>query len=785
MIRLHSKGRRITGSARNGVPLKISRRGYVRKEKDSPIQSSSQRMEEKGEQGDGIDRSKETQQHCDSLVEHNPAAISSLDLSGAIQTANPAMEQLSGYSAQELIGINLLSMIDPADVSRTKGCLEQTIRGEPASCEMVFYRKDGTAMDLGVKFVPIIVRGMPTGIYFIGRDITQRKRAEKELRRTKEQLESLFTNTSDAIVIFNRAVTVLQVNPAFEKMFGWTAEEVVGRHISEMLPHEWDKLERACDHVLHVGPLNGTDVALWRKDGTVIEISVTISPIKDGTGQVNAFAAMIRDLSERVKMEKTLRESEAKYRLIAENMTDLIAIYDRNGRMTYASPSFKHVLGKEPELHGRIEQMVHSQDRRKIRERFTEMVNTNQASRFEYRYALSENQSLFLEASGIPVIGESGRVESVVIVSRDITARKKAEDALLEAEEKYRSLVEEALVGVYLIQDWEITYVNPRCAEMLGYRSEEILHKNVMHFVYPEDHDLFLSKFRNRKGRSVHFYFRALHKDGRAVDVELHGTMTTYREKPAIIGTVMDITERKRTEELLRKSDKLSVVGQLAAGVAHEIRNPLTSLKGFVQLLKAKNQGQEQYLNIMLSELDRINYIVNEFMVIAKPQVIEFQPKDVRRILYDVIPLLDTQAIMNNIQIRMDAEENLPLIHCDENQMKQVFINILKNAIEAMHHGGIIQIRVKQDHKRKLQVRIVDQGSGISPERLAQLGEPFYTTKEKGTGLGLMVCYKIIEMHHGTIKIKSKLGQGTTVDIVLPAYPSPEQNHFKDKGTEL
>ncbi|GIP32742.1 PAS domain S-box protein [Paenibacillus sp. J2TS4] len=730
----------------------------------------------------GAGGKKVEQQHYESLVEHNPAAISSLDLQGVIRTANPAMEAMSGFTAKELIGTHLLQMIDPADVAHTKLCLEQTIQGKPANCEMVFYQKDGTAIDIGVKFVPIIVNGVISGIYYIGKNITHRKKAEQELRHTKVQLESLFTNTSDAIMIFDRAAKVLKVNPAFEKMYGWTAEQVLGQQVPLLPPDKWQEIERACDHVVRHGSLNGIEMEFIRKDGARVQTSVTLSPIEDGNGNIVAFAAMSRDVSERIRMEKSLRESEAKYRLIAENMSDLIAIYDREGRITYASPSFKYILGEEPDLKQkvRIEQWVHAHDRKRIRETFDKMVDTQQAARFEYRYTTSRKQNIYLEASGIPVMGESRQVDGVVVVSRDITTRKKTEAALQEAEEKYRSLVEEALVGVYLIQDWEITYVNPRCAEMLGYTREDMFNKSVHNYIYPDDIGKLTKKIRQRKGKSVHFFFRALHKDGRAVDVELHGTMTTYKEKPAIIGTVMDITERIKTEELLRKSDKLSVVGQLAAGVAHEIRNPLTSLKGFVQLLKAKKQGQEQYLDIMLSELDRINYIVSEFMVIAKPQVINFRPKDVNRILWDVIPLLDTQAIMNNVQIQMKAEKNLPHIHCDENQLKQVFINILKNAIESMPTGGKIRIKVKGDLKGKLQVRIIDQGSGIAPDRLPQLGEPFYTTKEKGTGLGLMVCYKIIEMHRGTIKIKSKLNQGTTVDITLPAFFPPDPNSCQE-----
>ena len=170
----------------------------------------------------------------------------------------------------------------------------------------------------------------------------------------------------------------------------------------------------------------------------------------------------------------------------------------------------------------------------------------------------------------------------------------------------------------------------------------------------------------------------------------------------------------------------------------------------------------------MLSELDRINDIVSEFMVIAKPQVVNFEMKDLRKTLHGVISLLDTQAILSKVQIHTEIiDDDIPLINCEENQLKQVFINILKNAIEAMTGGGDIIIQMKVDDN-KIIIRFIDEGCGISEERLPMLGEPFYTTKEKGTGLGLMVCHKIIEAHRGTLHIKSQIDAGTTVDLILP-----------------
>lgn len=264
-------------------------------------------------------------------------------------------------------------------------------------------------------------------------------------------------------------------------------------------------------------------------------------------------------------------------------------------------------------------------------------------------------------------------------------------------------------------------------------------------------------------------------KDGRPIEVSitLSGVKDVQGRIVAFASIARDIAERKRTEEILRRSEKLSVVGQLAAGVAHEVRNPLTTLRGFVQLIQKDGKLDKSYLNIMLSELDRINLIVSEFLVFAKPQADRYQEADLYDLMNDITVLLDSEAHIHNVQMITDLEPGIPPLRCEANQLKQVLVNVMKNGMEAMPDGGELTLELIQESERNILIRIIDQGIGIPEEDLARLGEPFFTRKAEGNGLGLMISQQIIQHHKGNIQYSSTTGEGTCVEIRIPLATLP------------
>lgn len=406
---------------------------------------------------------------------------------------------------------------------------------------------------------------------------------------------------------------------------------------------------------------------------------------------------------------------------------------------------------------------------------------------FTISYASSStsfNMEKYSEGSMMPyVILTAVFIVTVLLLISVVRDRKLALKTaqLQESERRYNSLVENNPDGIMLVDlEGTIMNFNPALENISGYSFDEAKHINCYSMLAPGTKKKSMKCFLEvKKGIPQKCESAILHKLGHAIKVKL--IMIPHVIDGSIRGVIViveDITELKETEELLRKSEKLTAVGELAAGVGHEIRNPLTSLKGFANILYTSSNDvkSKEFLQIMLSEIDRINVIVSEFMLLARPHDKEFAQCDLISLLRHVVTLLKTQAILNDVMIRTHYEFDRLLITCEENQIKQVFVNIIKNAIEAMPSGGIVTVTVKLNEENEATVKIRDQGVGISAEQLQHIGEPFYTLKENGTGLGMMVSFNIIENHGGTLHLTSSEGEGTTVEVALP---SAEENLVK------
>lgn len=341
------------------------------------------------------------------------------------------------------------------------------------------------------------------------------------------------------------------------------------------------------------------------------------------------------------------------------------------------------------------------------------------------------------------------------------------EKELLNSEQKFQRIFEDSMDGLFLWNDkYQIVDINYSAERIFGLTKDRLVGRSLLDLF--EKKEEILNHIEQVTIIGNQCSSMILEKiDGKMKHFE-------YSTKPGIVDglyltVIIDVTEKVEMQEQLRKSDRLNSVGELAAGIAHEIRNPMTALKGFIQLLEPSIKAEHaMYYDVITSELARIDSIINEFLILAKPQEIKFQEKDICQIMRETVDLLNAQAVLYNVQFITNYEADLPLLYCEPNQLKKVFINLIKNAIEVMPSGGNITISIKKMKEQKIQISIQDEGSGIQTDKIKKLGEPFYTTKEKGTGLGLMVSYRIIEEHFGKIQVESEEGIGTKFKITLP-----------------
>jgi two-component system, sporulation sensor kinase E len=592
-------------------------------------------------------------------------------------------------------------------------------------------------------------------------DATEQKALQTEHLVSQKMFRDMYDKAVDGIIIFDKNGQIIDVNHSLCESLQYQKEQLMEMSLVELVsPRYRYKLTTLWRSLYQEGCAKG-ELPLSLSDGQ--------SRYFDCTTTSNIYneyyMSIMRDSTDKRQMEQRLAKSERKFREIFESAVDAMIIWNNEWNIMDANVAAARTFELPlPKLIGRnLEDFMNVDDPETTRV-MNELYATG-SIRAELPFYMPNGEIKALEFTS-----KKGMVEGYnLTVYRNISERKRIEQEVRESEQKFRQVFDGSMDGIVLWdKDKNIIDVNPATCKIVEKTKGEICRRSLQSFLLydckEELHEHNKALEANGKGDGELIYQM---EDGRIKRLEF----STQKDIiPGLYMTMLrDVTEKKAMQEQIRKSDTMQVVGQLAAGIAHEIRNPMTALKGFVQLLQGSvKEDYSLYFDVITSELRRIETIITDFLVMAKPQAVKYEKRDVTQILQDTIDLLGAEAALTNVQFATHFEK-IPSIYCEPNQLKQVFINILKNALEVMPSGGEIVVSVSGHAGDYIVVSVQDEGGGMPEERVKRLGEPFYTTKEKGTGLGLMVSYKIIEEHKGYIEVTSKLGEGTTFLIHLPA----------------
>lgn len=593
---------------------------------------------------------------------------------------------------------------------------------------------------------------------------------EEDNQRLREQLyiyKKIYDNLPEPYILLDENKKIVDANPAACTLFETNFETLMNSSITEFLSLTPPEVFEDQRMLIRENGMLEDEWLIRSKNGLVKHIEF----FSLGNILPNIDLYILKDVTARKRLEFERFFHLQLFNNIFNQVIDGIVMFDEKGIIVNANPAFCQYLKKDKnELIGFPIQAVLAGDDSSRREESGRILSKAPFIG-EIQLKSGEERKVF-EISTSPNV-YNGLYMSIL---RDKTEKYEMENELYNIALKFRNVFHGALDGMILWKNGLKIYdMNSAGKKILGLTEQDDIHKQ-------------LDWLFCRKGNKKDFFrnvFLELHQKGEkrfTMDIETADgkvrTLEMTSKRDIVDGihlTVFrDITERMKMEEQLRKTETLNVIGELAAGIAHEIRNPMTSLKGFIQLLQNSISGYAMYFDIITAELNRIESIVNEFLVLGRPQVLRFYKCDITRIMRETIDLLYGQAVLNNVQFRTHFAKNIPKIYCDPNRIKQVFINIIKNAIEVMKEGGFVTIEIKKEMRNTLVVAISDEGGGIGKEDLKRLGEPFYTTKERGTGLGLMVSYNIISEHKGKIMVESDLGKGTTFFIYLPILQKEE-----------
>ena len=603
-------------------------------------------------------------------------------------------------------------------------------------------------------------------------------------------LRALVEGSPLAIVFVNPDWTVRHWNPAAERLFGWCEAEVRDRPLPFVPDEGWAEHQSLRERLARGEAFCGVEVRRRRKDGGLVDVSLSVTPVLDPEGRLAGMVAFMEDIRERKRVEQELRDSERRYRLLAENVSDVLWVFDARLRLTYVSPSVTRLRGYSVEevLAQSLEERLTPESCARVRA----LVASERARRagaggpwmLELEMPHKHGGTVWVEVNVSPLRDERGRIVGLIGVSRDITQRRRVAQQLT-----LQGAALEAAANAIVITDraGRIEWVNPAFTRLTGYSADEArgqtprLLKSGRH-----DAAFYESLWRTIVGGDVWH--------GEVVNRRRDGSLYTERETITpvrdasgaithFIAIKQDVTaykeataELERQRGLVHQNEKLAAMGQLLAGVAHELNNPLSVVIGQAALLqmRAKDGPLGARADKIVQAAERCGRIVKNFLALARQHPPERESVHLNRVVEGAIELLGYLFRVGNIEVSLELQPDLPPLWADPHELQQVAVNLLTNAQDAVRDTPPprrITIATRVDPTGAwVSMEVTDTGPGIPPEVQPRIFEPFFTTKPpgQGTGLGLSLCLSIVENHGGAIRAENVPGGGARFSVELP-----------------
>lgn len=764
------------------------------------------------------------------FVENANDVLFALTPEGIFSYVSPRWKEAFGYEQSDTIGQPFKPFVHPDDF---QGCLTfmQQVFETGEKQEGVEYRvlcTDGAyrSYKANASMVKDPVDGTLT-LVGIGRDITEQKLTEEKLRTSKELYHSLVETSQDLIWRCDADGRYTYLNLAWEQVFGYDLDEMLGRKISDFQSTENAMHNLSIFSRLMQGEtLEHYESTHIGKSGNEIHLVFNAMFLTDENGEFSGASGTAYDITERKRMEKTLRESEEKYRIILEESSDAIFTLTDKGQYKYVNQAFSKGVGRPvDEIIGKTLWEVFPKE--EADQRFASLNRSIRAQHMEVIEVCIplEDGNHYYMTTITPIKDTKGEILSVIGSAKNITQLKHTENLLREMaktlEEQKHELqqinetleqrVEERTKELSISKTrfdqlaeqsrsmiWEVdanglyTYVNHVSEAVFGYRPEEMVGRMHFYDVFPESEQerikqLIAPVFEN-KAHILNLENQTLTKDGRLLwwttngipILNNDGTLLGYR------GSDTDITESKKLKEQLQQSQKMEAVGQLAGGLAHDFNNVLSIINGYCCLMQMEmefNEQQKEYIGRILGASGRAAELTRSMLAFSRKQVMNPQHQNLNRVVSSVGTFLE-KILGENIRFKtVTKDANLP-VNIDGGQIEQVLINLTNNARDAMPDGGELTLateRLDMDESfivahgfgmpgRYAVITVSDTGTGMDETIRKKIFEPFFTTKavDKGTGLGLAMVYGIVKQHNGFVDVSSQPGCGSSFAIYLP-----------------